>query len=160
LPPREVFGVLAREHITILEGVSPVFAMLADVPGAAKIDLPSLKIVVASRARVAATETSAFQRRFGHGIHQVYGSPVTGAISISREASGEHTPGSIGRPLKGVRVKVVAGGTIGIASPFAATEYLDNPAATSAGFRGGFYLSGDVGAKASDGTITITDRRS
>src|SRR5262249_61791208 len=114
---------------------------------AAKTDRPSLKVVAASRARVAAAETSAFQRRFGHSIHQVYGSPVTGAISVSSEASDEHTPGAIGRPLRGVRVKVVAGGTIGIASPFAATEYLEDPAATSAGFRGGFYLSGGLGAR-------------
>src|SRR5262249_11611492 len=158
LPPRDVFAVLAREHITILEGVSPLFAMLADVPDHANIDLPSLKVVVASRAGVAAAEATAFQQRFGRCVHQVYGSTVTGAISVSSEAGAE-PPGSIGRPLRGVRVKVVAGGTIGIASPFAATEYLDNPAATAARFRGGYYLSPDVGARAWDGTITTTGRR-
>jgi len=160
LPPRDVLALLARERITVLEGVSPLFAMLADVPGTAKIDLSSLKVVVASRARVAPAETSAFQRRFGHRVHQVYGSPVTGAISVSSEASTKHAPGSIGRPLRGVRVKVVGGSTIGIASPFAATEYLDDPAATAARFRGGFYLSADLGAMGPDGTIAISGRRS
>jgi long-chain acyl-CoA synthetase len=105
---------------------------------------------------VAEAEASAFHRRFGLSLRQVYGSAVTGAISVNGAPGAGTAPGSIGRPLKGVRVKVVAGGAIAVASPFAATEFLDDPAATAARFRDGFYLSGDIGAKASGGTIAIT----
>jgi len=160
LPPREVLALLEREDITVLEGVSPLFATLADLPGRGKNDRRSLRVVVSSRAPVSEAEASAFHRRFGLSLRQVYGSAVTGTISVNDELGAGTPPGSIGRPLRGVRVKVVAGGAIAVASPFSATEFLDDPAATSARFRDGFYLSGDVGAKASDGTIAITGWRS
>ncbi len=156
LPPREVLALLEREDITVLEGVSPLFATLADLPGRGKNDLRSLRVVVSSREPVAEAEASAFHRRFGLSLRQVYGSAVTGAISVNGEPGAGTAPGSIGRPLRGVRVKVVAGGAIAVASPFAATEFLDDPAATAAMFRDGYFLSGDVGAKASGGTIAIT----
>jgi len=131
--------------------VSPLFATLADLPGRGKNDLRPLRVVVSSRAPVPEAEVSAFHRRFGLSLRQVYGSAVTGAISVNGEPGAGTVPGSIGRPLRGVRVKVVAGGAIAVASPFAATEFLDDPAATAARFRDGYFLSGDVGANVSGG---------
>ena len=50
-------------------------------------------------------------------------------------------------------------GELTILSPFAASGYLDNEAATRDSFRGGAYYSGDLGIKDARGYLTITGRK-
>jgi acyl-CoA synthetase (AMP-forming)/AMP-acid ligase II len=45
-----------------------------------------------------------------------------------------------------------------VTSPFAATGYLDNPAASAEAFRDGRYVTGDLGVIDARGVITLTGR--
>ncbi len=107
------------------------------------------------------------------GVPQIFSilsqTPATGSISFNRDPALESCIESVGAPIAGVRVDVVGEegqalapgleGELTIASPFAASGYLDNEAATRESFRGGAYFSGDLGTKDARGYLTITGRK-
>lgn len=66
-------------------------------------------------------------------------------------------PGSPGRPLVGVRVRVGAGGELCVQSPARARSYLDGTPVADAE---GWYATGDLGRVDADGAVWITGRRS
>jgi oxalate---CoA ligase len=80
---------------------------------------------------------------------------------------GERRPGTVGRAT-GVEVAaldddwqpVPAGteGEVAVRGPSVVDEYLDNPAATAAGFRDGWFRTGDVGRLSPDGYLTLVGR--
>ena len=79
----------------------------------------------------------------------------------------ERRPGTVGRAT-GVEIAaldddwrpVVAGedGEVAVRGPSVVDEYLDNPAATAASFRDGWFRTGDVGKLSADGYLTLVGR--
>jgi O-succinylbenzoic acid--CoA ligase len=76
---------------------------------------------------------------------------------------------SVGRPLHCVDIVVVDDdgrevppgetGELLIGGPMIVRGYWDNPEATATGFVGGYWRSGDLGAKDADGYVRIHDRK-
>jgi long-chain acyl-CoA synthetase len=166
---RAVLDLLTREQITLFGGVPQMFALLAQTPTRGDADLRTLKLAFSSSAPLLAADVERFSAKYNVVLRQLYGSTETGTISLNRHAEPATCPASVGTPLPRVRVDVVdergaavpAGreGELVIASPFAASGYLGNPAASAESFRGGFYFSGDVGARDAGGAVTITGRK-
>jgi long-chain acyl-CoA synthetase len=166
---REILDLMTREGITFFGGVSQMFTILAQTPLRGHVDLSSLRVVFSSSAPLLAADNRAFQARYGMFIRQLYGSTETGTISFNRDPAPENCLASVGAPIEGVRVEVVdeqgnplpAGreGELVIASPFAASGYLNNATATNESFRAGCYFSGDLGIKDTRGYLTLTGRK-
>ncbi|MBI2216469.1 MAG: acyl--CoA ligase [Candidatus Rokubacteria bacterium] len=166
---REVLDLLTREQITLFGGVPQMFALLAQTPTRGDANLCALRLAFSSSAPLLSADVDRFSAKYGVVLRQLYGSTETGTISLNRHPEPATCPQSVGAPLRGVRVDVVdehggalaAGheGELVIASPFAASGYLGNPAATADSFRGGFYFSGDLGTKDAAGSVTITGRK-
>jgi acyl-CoA synthetase (AMP-forming)/AMP-acid ligase II len=80
---------------------------------------------------------------------------------------GERRPGTVGRAT-GVQIAtldddwrpVPAGdeGEVAVRGPSIVNEYLDNPAATQAAFRDGWFRTGDVGKLTADGYLSLVGR--
>jgi acyl-CoA synthetase (AMP-forming)/AMP-acid ligase II len=66
-------------------------------------------------------------------------------------------PGSVGVPQPGVEVKLVDG-EVCLRSPFLMDGYLDDPDATAAVLRDGWYHTGDLGAMDDEGYVSIVGR--
>ena len=118
--------------------------------------------------------------RFGQRFAQIYGqgeAPMT-ITALSKALHREHQHpryaermGSVGLPFTGVEV-VVANVDGGLPTPLPTGEigeicvrgpqvmkgYLDNPAANAHSLRGGWLLTGDVGAFDAEGFLTLKDR--
>lgn len=166
---REILDLITRERITFFGGMPQMFALLSQTPPRGDVDLSALRVVFSSSAPLLAVDNQCFHSRYGVFVRQLYGSTETGTISFNRHPSPERYLQSVGVPLEGVRVDVVDGegtplppgreGELAIASPFAASEYLGNPAATHESFRGDFYFSGDFGITDAAGYLTITGRK-
>lgn len=96
-------------------------------------------------------ELRAAAARLGWNLLSTYGSSET-AGGIAYNA----------RPLPGVRLREVAG-ELWVAGPMLAEGYLDDEARTAAAFiedaGARWYRTGDVGAVAADGTISVRGRR-
>lgn len=78
-------------------------------------------------------------------------------------------PASVGRPLpcadilvldeNGAEVPPGQSGEIHIGGPMVVPGYWDNPEADRSGFVGGYWVSGDLGAKDADGYVYVFDRK-
>jgi o-succinylbenzoate---CoA ligase len=102
------------------------------------------------------------------------GWPVVPTYGLSEAGSGvtalpsteaTHNPGTAGRPLPGVRIRIAdpdpAGeGEILVDSPALFSEYLGDPDATAAALTDdGWLRTGDIGRLDPDGRLTVIDRR-
>jgi malonyl-CoA/methylmalonyl-CoA synthetase len=93
-------------------------------------------------------------------------------MNTAIRADGERRPGTVGTPLDGVSVRLVDDdggeldvwddstvGEIQIRGPNLFLEYLNRPDATAEAMASGWFATGDVATRASDGYIRIVGRR-
>ena len=88
----------------------------------------------------------------GYGLTET--SPV---ISVNREGCFKF--GSVGVPLKSVRVQIMPDGEIATKSESVMKGYLNKPEATSAILKDGWFYTGDLGVIDADGFLHITGRK-
>jgi len=108
----------------------------------------------------------------GIDVLQAYGlTETTGGATVT--PPGDLVIGSVGKPIPGVEVQIVdaqasgsqsaedgpASGEIAIRGPNVMLGYYNRPDATSAAFRDGWLLSGDLGYVDSRGHVFITGRK-
>lgn len=113
--------------------------------------------------------TEHVRKEWGLGIRDGYGQTETTAL-IGNPPGIELRPGSMGRPLPGYEIALLDAegaesdeGEISIAlgdrRPLALMDgYADDAAATEGAMQGGYYRTGDIGARDADGYITYVGR--
>jgi long-chain acyl-CoA synthetase len=104
------------------------------------------------------TETLRFFRGVGLPLLEGYGLTEAGPV-ISVSALSDTRPGSVGRPLPGVEVRIAADGEILARGPNVMEGYHGRPADTAEVLREGWLHTGDIGSIDSDGYLTVTDRK-
>ncbi|MBU1910624.1 MAG: AMP-binding protein, partial [Verrucomicrobia bacterium] len=77
---------------------------------------------------------------------------------------GHPKPGTVGKPLSNVEIRIMdpnaeGVGEIAARGPNIMNGYYNNPEATKAVFRDGWFLTGDLGFLDADGYVTITGRK-
>jgi len=88
----------------------------------------------------------------GYGLTET--SPV---IAINNPAA--YKPGSVGRPLSNLDVKIADDGEILVKGPSIFKGYWKKPEETAAAFEGGYFHTGDIGRLDEDGFLYVTDRK-
>jgi len=187
--PAAMLELLSSEAVTILAAVPQLFAALAAVPAAGAAEPPgeevagtgrsagvgtagalaSVRLACSGAAPLPLETARAFEDRFGLPIWQGYGLTEASPTVTFPDLSGPHRPGSVGRPLPGVELRIVdvdghdveAGdpGEIFVRGPNVFAGYLDDHEATARALDGGGWLhTGDVAAMDEDGSLTIVDR--
>jgi malonyl-CoA/methylmalonyl-CoA synthetase len=133
--------------------------------------LRGARLLVSGSAPLPAPTFDRIERLCGQRIVERYGLTET-LMNTAVRADGERRPGYVGRELDGVEVRVLAddGGvaesddeTIGEAAvrgPNVFTAYLNQPKATAAAIRDGWFLTGDLATRSPDGYLRIVGRRS
>jgi len=166
--PAAFFAAVAAHRPTLTLLVPAIMQALVAHPGWATADLSSLRAIGAGSSEVPLPLIEAFHAR-GIPVQQVYGATETGPVAIcqTRDAA-LAAPGSLGQAaLHGeARVVDVAGrevppgvaGEIQLRGPHVARGYWNDPTATAAAFRDGWFASGDVGLRDAAGRFWFTDR--
>lgn len=166
--------VMLREKVTFFAGVPTMYWGLL---GALTPETPVGEI--AANLRVAAAGGSAlpvevhknFKDRFGVTILEGYGLSETSPVASFNVYGEEPRIGSIGRPIPGVKIKLItddwgdipegdpeAIGEIAIKGHNVMKGYFNRPVDTTEVIRDGWFRSGDLAKKDTDGYYFIVDR--
>jgi malonyl-CoA/methylmalonyl-CoA synthetase len=155
---------------TLFFGVPTIYVRLLQVPGeAARAIGARTRLFVSGSAPLPATTFEAFCARFGHAILERYGMTET-LMTLSNPCEGERRPGTVGRPLPGVSIRIVDAsgsdvvegetGELLVQGPGVFAGYWRQPEATAASFHDGWFRTGDLAARAADGYVTLRGRAS
>lgn len=157
---------IESDRITIEMAVAPIALALAAHPDLESHDLSSLRYIMWCATPVTQSVAEAVTARTGVKWATAYGASELPVISCN-DVDGRHLD-TVGRPVPGVRVRVVSldsgavletgqAGEIEVQSDSVMAGYLPESATASA-FDDGWYRTGDVGYLDDDGWLRITDR--
>jgi long-chain acyl-CoA synthetase len=94
----------------------------------------------------------------GLTIYEGYGMTESGC-ALTSNRPGENKPGTVGRPIPGMEVKIAPDGEIITRGPHVMKGYWKNPEATAETITDGWLHTGDVGEFDDEGFLKITDRK-
>ncbi len=150
--------------------VTPLHArrLLAAIPdGEAPALRPGSRIVIASSTAPESLRATV-RARLTPNLWIPYSANELGLMCVADPAAVARTPGTVGRPLPEVTLQIVDDdgralppgrvGLIRVRSPGLIPGYLDDPEATAAAFRDGWFHPGDMGAFTADGELIFRGR--
>jgi malonyl-CoA/methylmalonyl-CoA synthetase len=167
--PEQTLQTLCERKCTLLMAVPAIHRRLVNVPEAANYDLSHVRLVTSGSDRLPDGLFSNFIETFGHTLLERYGMSETGML-ISNPLRGERRVGSVGLPLPGVEVRIVHPdteallpdnevGAVQVRGENVFKGYWRQPDKTAAAFtRDGWFRTGDLGLRESDGYITLKGR--
>lgn len=158
---------IAKDYARLLEAKQPVpMAMMAKHSIADKIVFSKLRDFFGGRLRFCITGGAALPDEIyliftgaGISIMQGYGLTETSPVISSNNPSAVRV-GTVGKPIRGVEVRIAEDGEIEVKGPNVMLGYYHKPEATKDVFTDdGFFRTGDIGQIDADGFLKITDRK-
>ena len=122
-----------------------------------KLGLDRIRYALSGAAPISPEVISYFQA-IGVPLVEGYGMTESTAV-IAVNDPGFQPPGTVGRPVPGLELKIAEDGEILVRSPGVMLGYYKEPAATEETLEGGWLHTGDVGEVDSRGRLRITDRK-
>jgi long-chain acyl-CoA synthetase len=116
-----------------------------------------LRVMAAGGAALPA-ETQLLWERLGVRIVQGYGTSECSPVVACGNADGSTPLGSVGRPLRGVDVRLSAEGELEVHGPNVMRGYWQDPARTAEVLRDGWYATGDLASIDAAGNIMLAGR--
>ncbi|MCU1461703.1 MAG: Fatty-acyl-CoA synthase [Acidimicrobiales bacterium] len=173
------FEAVARHRVTTSIVVPTMLADLLDAPTRANADLSSLRLLVygAAPTSPALVERAIAELQCGllHGYGLTETCPALTALTPDDHRRFAVDPGlrhrlqSIGRPVPSVRIRIVDGagddlppgepGELMVRSTKTMSAYWHNAEATAKAFNDGWFATGDVGYRDTDGYIFLVERK-
>ncbi len=169
--PANLLSAIKEHEVTILPAVPSMYQHLLAVARARKAEIPkSLRNCISGGAALPLAILRSFSDTFGAQILEGYGLTETTSSVCANGQGGVFKEGSIGPPAEGVEMQTldddgnpVADGEVGeiaIRSDTVFVGYWKNEAATAeVKTSDGWFRTGDLGYRDSDGYYYITDRK-
>jgi long-chain acyl-CoA synthetase len=165
--PPLVRSAIAERGITLLPAVPLMFDALSRTAAVAPTHV--LRHAISAGSPLPRRIFDQFHRVFGVKIGQLYGSTEFGSVTYNDPSASGFEPGSVGRPMKGVQIRILdpsdlridrplpagAEGHIAVSSPSLLSDYVDDPADPTSD---GFFLTGDLGRFDEWGCLHLTGR--
>lgn len=166
--PARALEVMRRDGATVFLGVPTMYTALlhAESPDH---ELPRLRLAVSGGSALPPEVLYAVEERFGVSVLEGYGLSETSPVAAFSPPDRPRKPGSIGVPVRGVEMDVVAEdgtpvapgdiGEIVIRGENVMKGYWNRPEATAEAIREGWFHSGDLARTDEDGYLFIVDRK-
>ncbi|MER6046316.1 long-chain fatty acid--CoA ligase [Streptomyces sp. NPDC001793] len=169
---QEVLATMERHGCTMFMGVPTMYSALLD---AAELDgrRPQFERGFSGGSALPVAMLEKIQETFGCTIYEGYGLTETSPVAAYNQKAWPCRPGTVGRPIWGVEVEIARAdveGRIELLSPGETGEvvvrghnvmagYLNQPEATAEVLVDGWFRSGDLGVKDSEGVLTLLGRK-
>lgn len=162
---------IEQERATSFPGVPTMWIALANHPGIDKVDFSGMTHCASGGAPLPVEVARRFERLTGHKLVGGWGMTETSPAGTNLPENGPSKPGTIGIPLPGVELDIVAlddptralpAGEVGelrVRGLNVTKGYWNCPDETAAAFVGDRFLTGDVGYMDEDGFFFIVDRK-
>ncbi|KAM9861598.1 long-chain fatty acid--CoA ligase [Leucobacter sp. BZR 635] len=166
--PRAALETVARDRVTVFEGVPTMYTVLAHFPGRDDFDTSSLRVCVSGGAALPVEVLNAFESAYSCIVLEGYGlSETSPVVSINR--LDRRRAGSIGVPVSGVEVRIiddsdsdVSAGDIGeliVRGHNVMKAYWGKPDETAQAIPDGWFRTGDLAKRDDDDFLYIVDRK-
>ncbi|MER6945315.1 long-chain fatty acid--CoA ligase [Nonomuraea sp. NPDC000554] len=168
---RGALSLMRRHQVTFFAGVPTMYwALLGEgtSDADATTDALNLRIAVSGGAALPVEIHHRFHRRFGTTLLEGYGLSETSPLATFTPRDAEPRPGSIGKPVWGVEVDLIANdwtsvdagqvGEIVVRGHNVMRGYYRRPEATAEVMRDGWFRTGDLARRDGDGWLYIVDR--
>jgi len=158
---KKICSIVREEKVSLMVGTPSFFAgyLRQSDPG----DFSSLRVAVAGADKTPDSLRQGFLEKHGLELCEGYGTTETSPV-VSTNLPGANKPGSIGRVLPGVRVKIVdintgetlpmgGEGKILVKGDLVMKGYFDDLEETSLRIKDGWYETGDMGVLDEEGYL-------
>lgn len=158
---KTVSRIIREERPTIL--LATPYFLAGYLRQAQRGDFASLRVVVAGADAAPAWLRAAYEQQQGLIVYEGYGTTETSPV-IAVNLPGAHKPGSVGRPLPGVQVKIAdiaSGGELAcgregkilVKGELVMKGYLGDAEETALRMQDGWYDTGDIGVLDEEGFL-------
>ena len=161
--------IIADHRVTVFEGVPTMYVALLHQPDRADYDTSTLRLCISGGAALPVEVLRGFEEAFGCTVLEGYGLSETSPVASFNHPGRERKPGSIGTPIRDVRMRAVDNegrevpqgevGEIVILGPNVMKGYWLRPEATAEAIRDGWFHTGDLARVDEDGYFYIVDRK-
>ena len=167
---KQLLKTIDKKKPTVFVGVPTLYAAINNAKETASTNLRSLKYCISGGAPLPLEVKHRFEELSGCVLVEGYGLSETAPVATCNPFLGENRRGSIGLPLPGTTVEIVAidgservlpageRGEVCIRGPQVMAGYWKKPEETAKAMRGGRFHSGDIGYIDAEGYIYIVDR--
>lgn len=167
--PTRCLELIAQERVTVFFAVPTMFQMLLDTPSFAQTDFSSVRFFISGGAPCPVPMIHAYQARGilfrqGYGLTEV----SVNCFTLNPEDS-LRKAGSVGRPMMHLDARLVdetgrdvgadTPGELWLRGPTVCAGYWNNPTATAAAITDGWFHTGDIARRDSEGYFFIVDRQ-
>jgi long-chain acyl-CoA synthetase len=167
--PGKALDIIARDRVTVLEGVPTMYHAMLNLEGHEGADVSSLRLCVSGGSAMPVEVMRSFEKKYDCMILEGYGLSETSPVASFNHPDRERKPGSIGTPIKGVEMKVVDDhgneveqggvGEIVIRGHNVMKGYWGRADSTAEVMDDGWFSTGDMATVDSDGYFFIVDRK-
>ncbi|HYP43933.1 MAG TPA: long-chain fatty acid--CoA ligase [Propionibacteriaceae bacterium] len=164
----QALEIVQRDRVTTFLGVPTMYTGLLAVPDPDRFDTSALRQAVSGGASLPVEVLRSVQERFGVQLLEGYGLSETSPVASFNHPDRPSKPGSVGTPIRGVEFdlrnaqdQTVLEGEVGeivIRGENVMKGYWQNAEATAEAIRDGWFHTGDLATRDSDGYYFIVDR--
>jgi long-chain acyl-CoA synthetase len=162
-------GAVKQHGVSLMFGVPSMLAAIAHLKSAVAEDFKTIYAMISGGEPLPGQLRQVFRERFGLELYEGYGLTETSPV-ISLNVPQDARPGSVGKPVPGVEVKIAdenggamprgESGEIWLKGPMVMKGYFNLPKETEAALTPeGFFKTGDLGMVDADGFIYVTGRK-
>jgi long-chain acyl-CoA synthetase len=163
--PVETLDLVRRHRVTNIIGAPPMYVAWSMLPELSDA-LSTLRLAVSGAAPLSAGVLAAMRETTGQDIFEGYGLTETAPVLTTTLCSGSAKPGSIGKPIPGVQLRLVdeSGDEADAEDPGEITVRGANvfsgywPDGAGGADADGWFRTGDVAYADSDGDLFLVDR--
>ncbi len=153
-----ILEAVAQRRANRLYCIPSIWQRILDAKSARR-DVSSLRELDTGTSAVPIETIRALKDAFpGSTTRVYYGSTECGSAAALPDADVLRKPGSVGPPSPGVDLRIAETGEILVRSAYLMDGYFDDPGATAAALRDGWFHTGDLGDLDEEGYLSIVGR--